>query len=122
MANNPIPPTDATYFRGDTIEHPFKTTLSGVGLTLSDLAYVKFSLKKSKKDTDPLIYKDLVDGIVAVDASAGKYMVVIEPADSPAQTSDQTYFYDIEIQETANNGRVTTVMWGSMTLTNDVTK
>lgn len=120
--NTPIPPTNVVYFRGDTIQHPFQATLSGVGLTPDDLVYAKFTLKKNKKDTDPLIYKDLVDGIVPVDASAGKYMVVIEPEDSPAQTNDQTYLYDIEIKEVLNNNRVTTVMWGQLTLTNDVTK
>jgi hypothetical protein len=64
----------------------------------------------------------LGSGIAIVDGTLGKYMAVLDTTDSPAQTSDKTYYYDIEIKEVANNGRVTTVMWGNLTLTNDVTK
>lgn len=122
MADFPIPPTNWVRFRGDTIEIPFEATLSGVGLAPGALVYIKFTVKAKMKDTANLIQKDLANGIEVIDGPAGKYAVVIDPAESPAQTSDKTYFYDIEIKEVANNGRVTTVMWGSLTLTDDVTK
>jgi hypothetical protein len=79
-------------------------------------------VKTNKKDTANLIQKDLASGIEVVDGPTGKYMAVIDPDESPAQTSDKTYYYDIEIKEVANNNRVTTVMWGGLTLVNDVTK
>jgi hypothetical protein len=122
MADFPIPPTNWVRFRGDTIQIPFQTTLSGVGLAPADLAYIKFTVKTSKKDIANLVQKTLGNGIAIVDGTLGKYMAVLDTTDSPDQTSDKTYYYDIEIKEVGNNGRVTTVMWGNLTLTNDVTK
>jgi hypothetical protein len=49
-------------------------------------------------------------------------VVRIEASDTPAQTNDKIYYYDIQVTEVANSSRVTTVMWGSLTLTNDITK
>jgi hypothetical protein len=117
-----IDPINFTRFRGDTIEIPFKLTLGSADLKLSDCSDITFSLKARKSDTAFIVQKTKADGVDTVDDTLGKGVVRIEAGDTPAQVRDTTYYYDIQVTETANSSRVTTVMWGSLTLSNDITK
>lgn len=114
-----IPATNFVRFRGDTIKIPFKLTLGSADLKISDCSSIIFTLKAKTKDTEFILQKTLEEGIETVDDPTGKGMVLIEPEDSPEQTSDKTYVYDLQVTQ---NNEVETVMWGNLVLTNDVTK
>jgi hypothetical protein len=124
-ATTALPKTNWTFFRGDTIQLPFQLKIGDTPLKLSDCSSIIFSLKTSIKDTGYILQKTYEDdgGIEVVDDDTGKGMVVIDPADSPDQIKDVTYWYDIQVTESQSiTNRVTTVMWGNLTLTDDVTK
>jgi hypothetical protein len=117
-----ISPINFERFRGDTIQIPFQLALGSAVLKLSECSAIVFTLKARQGDTVNILQKIVGSGISTVDDLTGKGVVTIAPGDSPAQTIDKTYYYDIQVTEIANSGRVTTVMWGKLILTNDITK
>jgi hypothetical protein len=117
-----IDPINFVRFRGDTIEIPFQLALGSAVLKLSECSDITFTLRARRSDTAVVVEKTLAGGIDTVDDVLGKGVVRIEASDTPAQTNDKIYYYDIQVTEVANSSRVTTVMWGSLTLTNDITK
>jgi hypothetical protein len=118
-----IDPINFVRFRGDTIEIPFQLTLGSAVLKLSDCSAIVFTLKARRGDTVHILQKTYPSsGISVVNDALGKGVVRLEAADTPAQTLDKIYYYDIQVTEIANSSRVTTVMFGELKLTNDITK
>lgn len=117
-----ISPINFERFRGDTIEIPFQLSLGSAVLKLSECSAIVFTLKARRGDTVNILQKTVGSGISTVDDLTGKGVVRLEATDTPAQTTDKTYYYDIQVTEIANSSRVTTVMWGELKLTNDITK
>jgi hypothetical protein len=122
ITNPQIAPINFERFRGDTIEIPFQLTIGSTALKISDCSAIVFTLKARRGDSVNILQKTKGAGISTFDDTTGKGVVRIETGESPAQTLDTTYYYDIQVTEVANNSRVTTVMWGSLILTNDITK
>ena len=97
--------------RGDTLSFAIK--LSGLD---QDLSSAKFSCKNSLKDSEYVFQKSLSDGITKVEQ--GIYRVRVAPEDTE-NLAIKSYIYDLEI---GVNGDKFTIMRGSLTLIEDVTR
>lgn len=117
--------TNWAFVRGDTMQVPFTLKIGTTPLKLSDCSSIIFSLKAKVSDTIYILQKtyEANGGIEAIDDTNGIGQVVIAPGDSPALVKDVTYFYDLQVTESQSIiDRVTTVMRGTFTMTDDVTK
>lgn len=113
---------DFTIVRGDDIAQPFTITLQTGSLDGSESW--RFSVRRNKTDTVPLI--DLTDttGGITKDVTTFQPTVVLTPSDTPVASfpisnDDVPYYYGLEMTK---DGAITTVAVGKMRVISDVVR
>lgn len=104
-------------YAGETIELDLTITLDGAPLSISSLAEIWFTAKRTDKDADPgLFQKTKTDGgIVATDDPNGKARITIDPADTTSLTNMVSLYCDVKLKETAAS-RETVGLRGKLTI------
>ena len=108
---------DFEFPRGDTFLFKFKVTdKQGTEIELSNTDKLYFTVKKNPNSTDKAFQKTLGNGIDK--GTDGYYHVTINSNDT-AELNYGDYGYDIELKTL--EGRVKTLIIGSITLTEEYT-
>jgi len=110
--------TDLTMVRGDTPTFAVVVTRGDTVVDITDATF-KFTARRAYGDDAAVFTRTSVAGITITDATAGKCKVVLQSADTtglPAATT--VLVYDLQITE--DDGTVSTVAQGKLTVTPDV--
>lgn len=108
--------------RGDNKEIPFIVyDENDARLDLDEVVSITFSVKAKRSDVDPIIMKDLSDGIVILNANEGTAKIVLLPEDtSGIEGTRRGLLWDIQVVNNANE--VYTVLEGIITVFADITQ
>lgn len=116
--------SDIVCIRGDTEFYDLTVTDelgARVDLTGSDLW---FTVKVLSRDADIILQKTTTSGIVLADqnsqATRGMARITIDPADTEKLLAPKSYYFDV--QRKSMGGVVTTVVTGTLSVTDDITK
>lgn len=94
--------------RGDT-EVINLTIKNGDGTTRNITSdTIKFTIKKNKNDSVPVLQKSVGSGIVKTNSLGGLADVTISPADLTSLSKEQTLYADVEV--TDSSGKVATTL------------
>lgn len=94
--------------RGDYAAYDLELTLEGAVETLAGKT-IRFTAKKSIKDTAPFFQKTVGDGITIISEEAGTALLEIEPADTASLTGAKTLVCDCEVKDVS--GRPSTTLF-----------
>lgn len=107
-----------THYKGDTFEgQQFTVVVNGSALNLANVSVITMDVRKSGNTKLILRLSTNVEygGITVVDAPNGIFQIDEQIIDIPAED----YVYDIEF--TFTNGKKKTYVYGTWTITQDVT-
>lgn len=101
--------TNITLTRGDTLFLKINMEKDGESFTPEEGSVVRFAMKSSYEDSEPILLKD-----VPIDT----LLLEIEPGDTKPLTMKKTYVYDIEYTDA--DGHVDTFIKGKFKISEEV--
>ena len=117
-----IPSAGEIWFAGDTLVFEFPPIeVDGVPLNLTGYD-IKFTAKQAADDADnalTTIQKTLGSGLTVPTPSNGIVVLTLQPIDTDQLEKTTTYVWDLQLNL---SGTITTVAYGNMTITMDVTQ